>query len=80
MSNPWDSFDPDKLGHWLGLHSKLIKHIKNQDGKRCHTYMTIVDKHWPGKNDGAFTNCPIDRRILRDAANLANKWINSSLK
>ena len=77
MRYSWNGFDPDKVGSWMSLHSKLVKHINNQDGKRCHAYLTIVDKHWPGKNDGSFTNCPIDRRILRDAVNLANKWITS---
>ena len=77
MNNTWDNFNPDSVGHWMSLHSKLVKHVNNQDGKQCHTYLTIVDKHWPGKSDGLFANCPIDRRILRDAVNLANKWINS---
>ena len=78
MQNVWDSFNPYYLGHVMSLQGKLMKHTKNKDGKRCNAYMTIVDKHWPGKNDGTFANCPIDRRILRDAVELANKWINSS--
>tara|TARA_Y100001963_G_scaffold137009_1_gene200248 strand:- start:98 stop:340 length:243 start_codon:yes stop_codon:yes gene_type:complete len=78
MSNPWDSFNPHTLGHLISLQAKLMKHVKYENGKACHTYLTIVDKHWPGKNDGAFTNCPIDRKLLRDAVNLANKWIKDS--
>ena len=77
MLDVWDSFDPHSLGNWLSLQAKLMKHVKNEDGKRCNSYMTIVDKHWPGKSDGAFTNCPIDRRLLRNAVELANKWILS---
>ena len=77
MSNQWDGFDPHSLGNWLSLQAKLMKHVKNEDGERCNAYLTIVDKHWPGKHDAAYTNCPIDRKLLRDAIELANKWIHS---
>ena len=77
MNDSWSDFNPDSLGHWMSLQGKLMKHVKNEDGKRCNGYLTIVDKHWPGKHDAAYTNCPIDRKLLRDAIELANKWILS---
>ena len=75
MSNPWDSFSPDNGGACLALVFKLKKHVIRQDGKRCHAYLDLANKHWPKKDGVWFADCPVPRELLREAVRLAKPWI-----
>ena len=75
MSNPWDSFKSDDWQACLALQMKLIKHTRNQDGKRCYAYLDLCNTHWPRKNGKWFANCPVPRELLREAARLAKPWL-----
>lgn len=47
----------------LSLQFKVIKHLELQDDSRVRDYLIHIRKTWP-----SFKLCPVDDRVLKDAA------------
>ena len=53
----------ERLGYWMGLTVKLLRHLECEDDGRVRDYLIHIRETWPD-----YRTCPIDEMLLKRAA------------